>query len=577
MTSVFGVAVIGLFLACTDKTYITNPPPDTPAIDRTPPEVWFVRPAGGSTITDTVRIAVAFFDSSGVDSIRLLKDGAPIRIIPAEAGIQRGTLSHLWETESDSDGVHLWQAVAWDRAGNRGLSETLLLRVKNHPDEPAPDVRPPVVIWVEPAAGDTLAGDAGLRFQIMDDRGLTSAEVLLNGGRYAGLALAGAFADTGLVWRTAEYSDGVWMMQVKAFDEAGNLGWSEVLLVRVKNQPDPPPPDDRTPPRISWIAPAPGSIVRDTTVLEFAVEDESPIDNIKIFVDGVVDAILAGQADNSYILERNTWRWGNGRRLIEIWACDSAKNAGRSEPIGLTVDNHKVIWVPDDFGTITAAINASVDGDTVRVRAGVYEEGLNLHTAVVLESMSGPLETSITARGFNDAIRIDLNWQSDFLIIRGFTLGSDGSTCVQNFRGQYLMVNCVVRPLNDDVEGVVQNYGMGIISNCVIELANRGVIAGYARGDLRNSIIQNCVLFGFHHFAAFENWFTRGFNLYWANGQDIRNDDPVDSELFSNPDMSEDYELRRGSPAIDAGDPSLRDLDGSRSDMGVHGGPWAYH
>ncbi|MBM3328597.1 MAG: hypothetical protein FJY67_03870, partial [Calditrichaeota bacterium] len=420
-TKAFAVALVGLLFACTDKTYITNPPPVKPAIDRTPPEVWFVRPAGGSVITDTVRIELAFFDSSGVDSIRLLKDGAPIRIIPAEAGIQHGQISYLWDTTSDSDGVHLWQAIAWDRAGNRGLSETLLLRVKNRTDEPAPDVRPPIVSWVEPAAGDTLSGDVSLRFQIMDDRELTSAEVLLNGGRYAGLALAGAFADTGLVWRTAEYSDGVWMMQVKAFDEAGNLGWSEALLVRVKNQPDPPPPDDRTPPRIRWITPAPGSIVRDTIVLEFSVEDESEIDSVKVIVDGVVDAILAGQEDNIYTVERNTWRWTNGRHIIEIWAWDSAKNAGRSEPIGLTVDNHKVIWVPDNYDTIQSAINASVDGDTVRVRAGTYREQLQFFDKnVSLVSESGPEETILDGTGYYTAAWIT-GGQDTTMLVRGLT------------------------------------------------------------------------------------------------------------------------------------------------------------
>jgi len=34
-----------------------------------------------------------------------------------------------------------------------------------------------------------------------------------------------------------------------------------------------------------------------------------------------------------------------------------------------------------------------------------------------------------------------------------------------------------------------------------------------------------------------------------------------------------DLHLQPGSPAIDAGDPAISDLDGSRSDIGVHGGP----
>ena len=36
------------------------------------------------------------------------------------------------------------------------------------------------------------------------------------------------------------------------------------------------------------------------------------------------------------------------------------------------------------------------------------------------------------------------------------------------------------------------------------------------------------------------------------------------------------YRLREGSPGIDAGRPDLLDKDGSRSDIGVYGGPAAY-
>ena len=38
-----------------------------------------------------------------------------------------------------------------------------------------------------------------------------------------------------------------------------------------------------------------------------------------------------------------------------------------------------------------------------------------------------------------------------------------------------------------------------------------------------------------------------------------------------------DYTLAAGSPAIDAGPPDfeMADLDRSRNDMGVHGGPWS--
>ena len=53
-------------------------------------------------------------------------------------------------------------------------------------------------------------------------------------------------------------------------------------------------------------------------------------------------------------------------------------------------------------------------------------------------------------------------------------------------------------------------------------------------------------------------------------------DDPLFSAWVDDGDpATDDFTLRAGSPAIDAGDPSSgrADLDGTRNDMGVFGGP----
>lgn len=51
--------------------------------------------------------------------------------------------------------------------------------------------------------------------------------------------------------------------------------------------------------------------------------------------------------------------------------------------------------------------------------------------------------------------------------------------------------------------------------------------------------------------------------------------DPTGSSgnISANPLFGDDFVLSTGSPAIDAGDPALQDVDGSRADMGMYGGP----
>jgi len=76
----------------------------------------------------------------------------------------------------------------------------------------------------------------------------------------------------------------------------------------------------------------------------------------------------------------NTLDWADGNYIIQVKAIDAYENLGLSEVIWFAIWNNRprVIWVPDDHETIQAAIRASEDGDTVRVREGTYHEGLRL-------------------------------------------------------------------------------------------------------------------------------------------------------------------------------------------------------
>ncbi len=152
--------------------------PLPPSDDRTPPDVWFETPVPGATLSDTVRVVVGYFDESGVDSVQLLKDGATISSM-LRGGEVRGVVEYLWDTHSDSDGVHLWQARAYDKAGNVGLSISLLVKVKNNPL--SEDHQPPIIIWISPQPGSIVYGTVRLCFQALDDNGVDSLRLYVSG------------------------------------------------------------------------------------------------------------------------------------------------------------------------------------------------------------------------------------------------------------------------------------------------------------------------------------------------------------------------------------------------------------
>ena len=74
------------------------------------------------------------------------------------------------------------------------------------------------------------------------------------------------------------------------------------------------------------------------------------------------------------------------------------------------------------------------------------------------------------------------------------------------------------------------------------------------------------------------------YNLYWVitekySGNIIPGEDELEKDPMIVKDtsisamMAFDFHLQDYSPAIDAGDPSIFDVDGSRSDIGMFGGP----
>ncbi|MBM3326689.1 MAG: hypothetical protein FJY65_06885, partial [Calditrichaeota bacterium] len=442
-------------------------------------DVWFEAPAPGATLRDTVRIVVGYFDESGVDSVQLIKDGAIISP-PLRGGEIRGEVVYLWNTSSDSDGVHLWQARAWDKAGNVGVSMSLLVRVKNNPDPPPADHTPPVVNWLSPQAGDTVQGLVELRFQALDNVRLASVVVYVNGAVLERQILNASFFDGNVIWSTNSFADGNYIVEVRAWDSSGNVGIGVGVTLRV---------------------------------------------------------------------------WNNRPR---------------------------VIWVPDDYRTIQGAINASRDGDTVRVRAGIYSEPLHLWDRKIwIESEYGPVKTIIDVQGFRQhAIYID-GCQDTSLTIRGFCIRNSGSKGIflNGTTSARIINNIIINSqranlhLYNNFSIIRNNVFANNLSQCNIEMRD-------TYGPFENNIIANSVGEAFWNINVDVNPASPNYNLIWLYDR-LTNDPPIrlgeDNIIDQDPLISDDFfHLHPNSPCINHGNPLILDLDGSRSDIGVFGGPYAY-
>jgi len=139
-----------------------------------------------------------------------------------------------------------------------------------------------------------------------------------------------------------------------------------------------------------------------------------------------------------------------------------------------------------------------------------------------------------------------------------------------------IIKNNIVSGFNRNIEGFASDSA--IIHNNVSSYANqRGFIIG-SKTDMRNNISS------YNNVGVVGPTDTNSdYNLYWQNNthtgvEGFAEHDIVADPMFVNDTIpvyegSYDYHLQAYSPAIDAGDPNILDVDGSRSDIGVFGGP----
>jgi len=139
---------------------------------------------------------------------------------------------------------------------------------------------------------------------------------------------------------------------------------------------------------------------------------------------------------------------------------------------------------------------------------------------------------------------------------------------------------------------------MMAVNNVVYRIGNCGMAAwdASATGSFANNVVTGC-----GHVAEWvakntgvwmnSDGVTLAYNDVWDNtGEDVCTGgypdgadctpvpfDGIDGNVSVDPLFldTDDFELDGASPLIDAGDPQILDTDGSRSDMGAHGGPWA--
>lgn len=236
-----------------------------------------------------------------------------------------------------------------------------------------------------------------------------------------------------------------------------------------------------------------------------------------------------------------------------------------------------------DYLTISEAIDAAFDGDTIKVDEGEYKEMVCIDKNVTIVG-SGPDTTIISGPGTNSTIVILSNMR---VTVVGFTI-TNGTY------GVFLLGGCEATLKNNiivgNANGGVYGNGGGIrltAANCTVTSnAGNGFCFDHDGGGDPTITIYNCIITNNAKYAiwlyhinlnySFNNiWNNPSGEVYYNSSSSVTSFNNYSVNPLFVDQTTGDYHLRSDSPCLNAGRPvaSDNDPDGTRNNLGAYGGP----
>jgi hypothetical protein len=335
--------------------------------DQTAPAVELTSPSDGSRVRGTVTFAATASDSSGVDHVDFLVDGA--KACTATAAPYKCD----YNTTTKPDSVIAVTAKAVDTAGNVTSSEGHNYTVSN--SVPV-DTTAPVVSMTAPAAGASVSQTVDLTATASDNdaisRVLFYADDVLLGS-------AGAAPYT-YAWDSRTHADGTAKLQVKALDISGNLGSAAERSVTVDNYRL-----DTTPPKTTATC---GQAACGTDFSNAAVpvalsatDDSSGVARIAVTTDGSEPTTTNGDTYSQPLTI-------SASTTLKYRAWDRAGNAEATNTLVIKIDTvapTAKVSAPADGATVTGVtyIKADVADANGIARVYFYLDGKSLGSRIV--------------------------------------------------------------------------------------------------------------------------------------------------------------------------------------------------
>jgi len=196
--------------------------------DTTPPSAAIAAPTGG-TVSGSAAVSANASDNVGVAKVELLVNG---KLVGTDTS---APFSFSWDTTSVSNGAATLSVVAYDAAGNSGLSAPVGVNVSNATSTTtttttvsAPDTTPPTVAILNPQGGIKINGNVDISASASDSGGLDWMQISIDGTVVA----SGKAESLGYKWAARRERPGAHTVTVTASDKAGNTASTSVVVYK---------------------------------------------------------------------------------------------------------------------------------------------------------------------------------------------------------------------------------------------------------------------------------------------------------------------------------------------------------
>lgn len=186
----------------------------------------------------------------------------------------------------------------------------------------AADTTAPSAYFGSPATGATVSGTVTVSGDATDNVGVTRLELRIDGNLVAS-ANASAISHA---WDTRSVGDGARVLELRAFDAAGNVGTS-TRTVSVSNQSA----ADTIAPVAGIPSPADGSRITSRVVsIAVTSSDNVSVVKLELYIDG---RLFGTSSSSSATFNWNTNKVASGAHRLQAFATDAAGNVGASPAI----------------------------------------------------------------------------------------------------------------------------------------------------------------------------------------------------------------------------------------------------